>query len=132
MSKLIEFTQSSDPRYPNLMRALSTLLLVGCCPRPQMEILEGSAQVGPGEIVQLRASHGGWQVGPGACGGHWYVDEVLGGSSETGTVDSCGRYEAPEAFPEGLERIEVLASEFESGTCADCCPYAFIELFPTP
>jgi hypothetical protein len=112
------------------MRALSTILLVGCCPRPEMEILEGQAEVGPAEIVQLQASHGDWRVGPGACGGHWYVDEVEGGSAETGTVDSCGRYEAPEAFPAGLESVQIVASEFESGMCADCCPYASIELFP--
>ena len=112
---------------------LSVLALVGCpiCPSPHMAILEGSEDVRPGDVVQLRARYGDWEAGPERCGDHWYVNLVEGGTAELGTIDPCGRYQAPPvAFPNGLVKIEIEATKYEYEGCLDCCPYAYIALYP--
>jgi hypothetical protein len=81
-----------------------------------------------GDTVQLQARHGSWQAGPDNCGALWYVDEELGGSAERGLVDDCGLYQAPEVLPEGSPRVRVEAHAYALGQCADCCPFASIEL----
>jgi len=118
-----------------LLLSLSLVALPGCtiCPSPHMEIVKGSREVHPGEVVQLRARYGDWEAGPGRCGNHWFVNLVEGGTTELGTVDFCGRYQAPSvAFPQGLVRIEIEATQHEYEGCADCCPYAYIALHPLP
>lgn len=117
-----------------LLALALAMALAGCplCPDPHMDILEGSREVHPGDVVQLRARYDDWQSGPDHCGAHWQVNQVEGGSAELGTIDSCGRYQAPEVFPEGLTRLEVEASKYLSYDCADCCPYASIVLHPQP
>ncbi len=109
---------------------LPPLLLAGCpiCPTGELEVVSGAVAedvIAPGEIVVLRATYGGdWTAGAGACGGHWYVNDVEGGSAALGTIDACGRYIAPPVFPDDLAQLEVEASEHAAGTCADCCPSA--------
>lgn len=108
----------------------SALVLPGCpwCPTGELEVVSGAATDGviaPGEVVELRATYGDdWEAGPGACGGHWYVNLVEGGSAELGTIDACGRYVAPSVFPDGLAELQLEAAEHGRGECADCCPSA--------
>ena len=111
--------------------AICALCLSACpiCPDPQMDVVTGSVDVGPGEIVQLRARYGDWEQGPGACGGHWSVNGVENGDLTIGVIDSCGRYQAPAAFPAELDRLDILASKYGDG-CADCCPFAVTTLRP--
>jgi len=113
----------------------SPLVLAGCviCPSSDMEILAGSQEVKPAEVVQLRARYGDWESGPERCGGHWHVNLVEGGTTELGTINDCGRYQAPAvAFPDGLVRLEIEATKHDYEGCADCCPYAYIALHPRP
>jgi hypothetical protein len=110
----------------------ASLLLAGCplCPSPQMTIVSGSVTVAPGAVVDLRASYGDWQVGPGRCGGHWTVNLVEGGDATVGTIDTCGRYTAPATFPDSLTSIDIEASEYPRGQCSDCCPFGALSLTP--
>ena len=107
--------------------ALALLLLGGCpiCPTGEMTEVGGQhgGQVRAGEVVTLHASYGDWAVGPGACGGQWSVNGLAGGSIELGTVDRCGRYQAPATLPAAITRVDVGASQFGDG-CFDCCPAA--------
>lgn len=98
-----------------------------------MDVVDGDREVSPGAVVQLHASYGDWQAGaPDHCVAHWYVNYIEGGSHEVGTIDRCGRYQAPAAFPPGLALLGIEASEYVYDGCADCCPYAYIELYPRP
>ena len=112
--------------------ALTTI--AGCCPTPDMRIVEGNQDrfVMPGDLIQLEASYGEWQAGPGRCGAHWHVNFVEGGTPELGTIDDCGLYQAPETFPPGLQVLAIEATEHGLRSCADCCPYSYIELYPRP
>ena len=112
---------------------LLLLLMAGClCPCSEMHIVSGNQErtVEPGDEVQLEAEYGDWKAGPGRCGAHWYVNYVEGGTEELGTIDSCGRYQAPESFPPGLAVLVIEASEHGLYLCADCCPYGMIQLYP--
>ena len=125
------------------MRALGLLLVVpalavvlgGCpiCSTGEMTEVGGDhgGRVHAGDVLSLRARYDDWMVGPGACGGHWTVNEVEGGLAELGTVDSCGRYQAPATFPAGVTRLNIAASKYGPG-CADCCPAAGIVLTVVP
>jgi len=116
---------------------LLPLVLAGCpmCPGSEMEVSGGaSGEVHPGDTLVLRAHYGDdWQSGPEHCGGNWYVNHVLGGSPEVGTIDTCGRYRAPAAFTPGLQLVLIEAADFVLPYgCADCCPYASVALEPQP
>lgn len=112
--------------------AAALVLLAGCpiCPTPEMRVAEGNAQgfVLAADLVQLEAAYGDWRAGREDCGAHWYVNGIEGGNAEVGTIDACGLYRAPARFPSGLDRLDVLAAEYEVDTCMDCCPYAAIVL----
>lgn len=107
--------------------ALAMVLLGGCpwCPTGEMTEVGGDhgGQVHASDVLSLRARYDDWTVGPDACGGIWTVNEVEGGSAELGTIDGCGRYQAPAAFPADLTRVAIGASKYGPG-CADCCPAA--------
>jgi hypothetical protein len=114
---------------------MAAMLLGGCpsCPTGSMTVVDGpdDGQVRAGDLLDLRASYGGWEAGPGECGGDWAVNHVRGGSPEVGTIDDCGHYVAPAVLPEGLELVFIEAADFSlAGDCADCCPYAWLELVP--
>lgn len=110
-----------------LALAMLSVVLGGCpiCPTGEMGEVGGDhgGQVRAGDVISLRASYGDWSVGAGTCGGHWSVNDVEGGLAELGTVDSCGRYQAPAGFPAGVARVTIVASQYGDG-CADCCPAA--------
>ncbi len=113
-------------------------LVAGCmmCPSSEMAIVAGpdDGTVHAGDVIDLRAGYGDWHSGPGECDGRWYVNAVRGGTPEVGTIDDCGHYQAPATLPAGLELIVIEATdgwELPNG-CADCCPYAKIELEPLP
>jgi hypothetical protein len=119
------------------MRLAALVLLAGCpgawC--PEGEITRGPAdqRVRPGDAFDLHAEDGGdWESDAEHCGGHWYVNSVLGGTSEVGTVDPCGRYRAPAAFPDGLALVHIEAADFVvyPFSCADCCAVASLALEP--
>jgi hypothetical protein len=81
--------------------------------------------VPPGESVQFEFRYDGDTYStPGACGGHWYVNGVEGGTDATGTITPCGRYTAP-ATPLA-EQPFIEATKYPAGGCLDCCPYASI------
>jgi hypothetical protein len=126
------------PRHHEDVRALAiSFLLAGCydCPGSVMEVSGGVAgEVRPGDTLVLRAHYGDeWQAGPEHCGGNWSVNHVLGGSPEVGTIDTCGRYQAPPAFTPGLELVVIEAADFTlPDGCADCCPYASVALEARP
>ena len=116
------------------MRALTLLSLIllglavgGCpiCSTGEMTEVGGDhgGRIRAGDVLSLQARYDDWTVGPGACGGHWTVNDVEGGLPELGTIDSCGRYQAPAAFPTGVTRLYLAATKYGPG-CADCCPAA--------
>jgi hypothetical protein len=87
-----------------------------------------------GDAIDLHAYYGDWEVGSGHCGGFWYVNSVEGGTAELGTVDDCGHYQAPAVLPANLEIVTIEATEWDliNAGCADCCPYAVLQLEPLP
>jgi hypothetical protein len=111
---------------------LSVAAACPICPDPEMHIVSGNQEgvVLAASLVQLEAEYGSWRAGGDRCGAHWYVDAVEGGSTELGTIDSCGLYRAPDRFAPGMKTLEILASQYPIDGCLDCCPYAFIELYP--
>ena len=116
---------------------IAALLLGGCmwCPPGGMEIVAGrdDGAVSGGDWLDLRAHYGDWNAGPDNCNGSWAVNHIIGGSPEVGMIDPCGRYVAPVVLPEGLEQIFIEAADWDlAGGCADCCPYAMIQLEPVP
>lgn len=98
-----------------------------------MRVVEGpdDGYVRAGDVIELRATYGDWEAGPGHCGGDWAVNRVRGGTPEVGTITDCGYYTAPESLPDGLEVVTIEAASWNlAGGCADCCPYAVIQLEP--
>jgi hypothetical protein len=84
-----------------------------------------------GDVYDLSADVLDFDAGPGDCDGHWYVNQLEGGSPEVGTIDNCGHYIAPVMFEPGLEVVTIEASGWDMrGSCADCCPYAIVQLEP--
>jgi hypothetical protein len=122
------------------VRRIATVMLVflaGCpiCPCGGMEVVEGrdDGKVEAGDVIELRAHYGGWSAGPGNCNGSWAVNHIIGGNAEVGTIDDCGRYQAPAVMPAGLESILIEAADYDlRALCVDCCPYAAITLEPVP
>src|SRR5437016_3662767 len=85
--------------------------------------------VHPRDAIDLRATYGDFDVGPDHCGGFWYVNRIELGNAEVGTIDTCGHYQAPAAFVAGLEVVMIEVSDWDMrGGCADCCPYAMVQL----
>jgi hypothetical protein len=106
--------------------------LVGCCPWGDMEGIPPGHRVQVGQTVDFRASYGDFASEPASCGGgFWYVNGVLGGNEDVGTIH-CGRYVAPARFPEQLLRIEIEVTDWDlrDTACADCCPYVNTDLEP--
>lgn len=101
-----------------------------------MSVVVGSdgSHVRGGDTIDLRAHYGDWVVGPGHCGGFWYVNSVEGGTAELGTIDDCGRYQAPAVLPANLEIVTIEVADWDliNAGCADCCPYAVLQLEPLP
>jgi hypothetical protein len=115
----------------------AVLALGGCpsCPTGSMSPVgtDPHGIVHGGDSLAFQAEYGDWTSGPGACGGHWYVQHVEGGADEVGHVDNCGHYTAPATFAAGSPDIVIEASQFGlAGSCADCCPYATTTLVPQP
>ena len=109
---------------------LAVVALAGCsaCPDGELQIVNGSAALAPGDHVSL-AFHWGEErlFGPEDCGGLWYVDGILGGDETVGTITECGTYTAPDiAPPNGTVLIEAL--EHDESACSECCAAASTEL----
>ena len=126
--------RSRRPALPPLSAAVAAVaLLAACpiCPAERMRIVEGNqaGAVVAADVVHLEARYGSWRAGAGHCGAHWFVDGIEGGNSELGTIDDCGVYRAPAAFPRDTDRIEIIASEYPLDGCLDCCPSAAIDLY---
>jgi hypothetical protein len=122
----VTFTRTS-PAGRAIAIALA-LALAGCpiVPDARLMVTSGSLPLTPGSSLSLALSckdpGEDWVItaGDGHCGGSWFVDKKPGGSRETGTIDSCGRYTAPAMRP--AKPPVVVAYETEWGTvCYDCC-----------
>jgi len=122
------------PGAPSLALLALLPFVTACpvCPDPEMRIVEERNQAGvvlAGDIVHFEATYGDWHAGGRHCGAHWYVGGVEGGTAELGTIDDCGQYQAPAAFPTSVREVLIGASEYGDG-CADCCPWAYVTLVP--
>ena len=101
------------------------VLLVGCpiCADGELEVVQGTLPLASGQTVALRFEWDGEVLySPQKCGGHWYVEEILGGNEEVGTISVCGSYTAPDIL--SASDPVVTASQYALDTCHDCCPYA--------
>ncbi len=109
-----------------LALALIAAPLAGCpyCPgEGELRLLEGATTLGPGQSAQFEYRwQGDVRSTPGDCDAVWSVGDVVGGNTELGTVDACGRYTAPAAIPVATA-VDVIGSD-HGPFCHDCCPYA--------
>ena len=112
-------------RVTSLIFAL--LLSAGCpiCPDGELLAIDGDpATLKPNQSVQFVFRYGeDTYSSPARCDGHWYVENVEGGTETTGKIDSCGKYTAP-LIPPAKQPILITAAKYAPGTCADCCPEA--------
>ena len=131
-----------------VMAVVSTLYLLSCFDCPPSPLTLPSDSIVSGEQIQLTARLDGKTIGGEGCRGFWYVNNVLGGSDETGRVDSCGQYTAPDSVIESMT-VTILGSPYlvgfdpvdkekefcedeECTVCMDCCPSASARLFIRP
>jgi hypothetical protein len=103
------------------------LAATGCpiCPDGELRIVAGVAPVAAGDSIILRLDYGGYHIGSGNCGGHWYVNDVEGGNADVGTIGPCGIYVASSAqlAASGTTSVQIEAMDVPLGErCADCCP----------
>lgn len=106
---------------------LAFVVLGGCpvCPDGELLPIDGNPEtLKPNQSVQFVFRYGDdTYSSPAQCDGHWYVDDVEGGTETTGKIDSCGKYTAP-LVPPPKQPIPITAAKYAAGMCADCCPWA--------
>jgi hypothetical protein len=117
------------------MRWLALLALAGGCGGDcYLELIEGSDDnhdglVHQGDRLRFRAHLDGRTV---ECGGIWLVNGIVGGSPGFGTIDECGNYEAPAAFPTGIVAVEIEAFFPSLGQLGTACEHVSTTLAPVP
>ena len=117
------------------MRAIAVVLTLGACtPEARLEIAEGSVDniehrwVHPGDAIAWQFHLDGVVLD---CGGTWLVNDLVGGSELVGTIDACGHYVAPAAFPPGMFAVEVEAV-FPGRDAVSGAESAYDTLTPVP
>lgn len=108
---------------------LAALHLAACpmLPASDLTVSEGALPITLGAQVTFAFSCQDWLWGdwrwvtaPGRCGGSWFVQGELGGSSIYGQITPCGVYHAPAERPPEPPEIEVYDVAW-GWTCVDCC-----------
>jgi hypothetical protein len=114
-------------RCEQLLAIVVTIGTTACpiCPDGELRVVAGDEPVAAGGTIVLRLDYGGYHIGAGGCGGHWYVNGVEGGNAAVGTIGPCGIYTAPSAqlVAGATTSVEIVAVEVPlTWSCADCCP----------
>ena len=122
-----------------LLGGFICVVLGSCFHCPPLPLPLSKTELLSGESLALSIQMEGQMIGGDGCNGFWYVNHILYGNEQIGTIDECGVYTSPQTehdlevilsaslYLMGLDSNEDQKLDCDTQDCIhclDCCPIA--------